>query len=55
MSTAASQPVTRTPPPSAVWRMLSGETKAPRLPRGLDAVWTALEGKVRSVVPRRKA
>jgi preprotein translocase subunit SecA len=40
--------------PGAQWRTLSAPLRPTRLPTGLDAIWTALEGRVRNLQPRRR-
>jgi preprotein translocase subunit SecA len=39
--------------PAATWRSLSVGVTPPRLPRGLDAAWAALEARIQTALPRR--
>ena len=41
------------PVPASTWRALSSSVQPPKLPRGLDAAWAALEARVQTAIPRR--
>jgi preprotein translocase subunit SecA len=50
----ASDTTSPLPIPTAMWRRLAANQQPPKLLKGLDAVWAAIEGKLRQALPRRR-